>query len=84
MIRVSSDYNAPTKETVFDFLDTAILKHGINLIDTAEQYPIPSDGKVTKEGDVERVIGDWMKDRRLNMGEERKRIVIASKITGGR
>lgn len=65
-------------------MDTAILKHGVNLIDTAEQYPIPSDGKRANEGDSERVIGEWMKDRGLVKGEGRKKVVIASKITGGR
>ena len=32
---------------------------GINLIDTAEQYPIPSS-KDKPEGLVETVIGNWM------------------------
>jgi len=77
---VSSDFNAPTKEECFTFLDTAILKHGVNLVDTAEQYPIPSDGRDVQEGDVERCIGDWMKDRKVS----RDRMVIATKITGGR
>ncbi len=50
----------------------------------AEQYPIPSDGKIATEGDSERVIGEWMKSRRLDRGEGRRRLVIATKITGGR
>ena len=83
-IRVSADFNAPNKEQIYEFMDTAILKHGVNLIDTAEQYPIPSDGKRANEGDSERVIGEWMKDRGLVKGEGRKKVVIASKITGGR
>eukprot|EP00956_Cyclotella_meneghiniana_P002424 scaffold2730_cov89-Cyclotella_meneghiniana.AAC.2 len=82
--RVSADFNAPNKEQVFEFLDTAIIKHGVNLIDTAEQYPIPSDGKIAKEGDSELVIGEWMKVRGMDKGEGRKKVVIASKITGGR
>ena len=28
-------------------MDQAILKHGVNLLDTAEQYPIPSGGRVS-------------------------------------
>jgi aryl-alcohol dehydrogenase-like predicted oxidoreductase len=60
-------------------MDYAILKKGVNLIDVAEQYPIPSGGSA-KEGDTERCIGKWMKDR----GVARDKVVIASKITGGR
>jgi diketogulonate reductase-like aldo/keto reductase len=59
---------------------SAILQHGVNLIDTAEQYPIPSDGKRAQEGDSERVIGKWMKDRKV----PRDQVVIATKINGGR
>ena len=60
-------------------MDTAILKGGINLIDTAEQYPIPS-GYRSNEGDTEKIIGKWMKDRKV----PRDDVVIATKITGGR
>ena len=49
-----------------------------------EQYPIPSDGKDAKEGDSELVIGEWMKKRKLDRGEGRSKVVIATKITGGR
>lgn len=81
---VSADFNAPNKDQVFEFMDKAILKSGVNLIDTAEQYPIPSDGKDASEGDSELVIGEWMKSRNLHKGEGRSKVVIASKITGGR
>lgn len=73
----STDFNAPNEEMCFEFMDEAILKNGVNLIDTAEQYPIPSGGN---EGYTETVIGKWMKDRKV----PRKDVVIASKITGGR
>jgi aryl-alcohol dehydrogenase-like predicted oxidoreductase len=76
----SSDFNAPSQEQCFEFMDYAILKKGVNLIDTAEQYPIPSDGKTAKEGDTEKAIGQWMKDRKV----KRSDVVIATKITGGR
>lgn len=56
------------------------MKNGVNLLDTAEQYPIPSDGKTSSDGDTERVIGKWMKERRV----DRESVVIATKITGGR
>ena len=77
--RGSTDFNAPTEKGCFELMDTAILKGGINLIDTAEQYPIPT-GYKSKEGDTERIIGKWMKDRKI----PRENIVIATKITGGR
>jgi aryl-alcohol dehydrogenase-like predicted oxidoreductase len=76
----SGDFNAPSKELCYEFMDEAILKRGVNLIDTAEQYPIPSDGQTTSEGDTETLIGNWMKDRKV----PRKDVVIATKITGGR
>ena len=31
---VSSDFNAPNKDQVFEFMDKAVLKYGVNLIDT--------------------------------------------------
>lgn len=77
---VSADYNAPNEETCFAFLDRAILRNGVNLIDTAEQYPIPSDGASAVEGDSERCIGKWIKERKVPRGD----LVIATKITGGR
>jgi len=77
---VSSDFNAPSKDQCYDFMDYAILKKGVNLIDTAEQYPIPSDGNRAREGDTERVLGEWIKDRKV----KRSDVVIATKITGGR
>ena len=77
---VSTDFNAPDEDTCFEFMDQAILKGGVNLIDTAEQYPIPSDGMQAREGDTETVIGKWIKDRKV----PREEVVIATKITGGR
>jgi len=81
---VSADFNAPDKDQIFQFMDKAILKSGVNLIDTAEQYPIPSDDKTAFEGDSEKAIGEWMKSRNLHKGESRSKVVIATKITGGR
>jgi len=81
--RVSSDFNAPTEDECFAFMDEAILQGGVNLIDTAEQYPIPSGGarnRNVKEGDTEIVIGKWMQDRKV----PRENVVVATKVTGGR
>lgn len=77
---VSTDFNAPDHDLCYQFMDSAILKGGVNLLDTAEQYPIPSDGSRASEGDTERVIGAWLKDRKVR----REDVVIATKITGGR
>lgn len=76
----SSDFNAPTQEECFAFMDYAVLEHGVNLLDTAEQYPIPSDGQRASEGDSELLIGRWIKERKV----PREKVVIATKITGGR
>jgi len=79
---VSTDFNAPNKNLCYEFMDEAILKRGVNLIDTAEQYPIPSGGRgwgQPSEGDTEKVIGSWIKDRKV----PRSDVVIATKITGG-
>ena len=60
-------------------MDKAILGGGVNFIDTAEQYPIPT-GYKSKEGDTEKIIGKWMKERKVS----RKDVVISTKIAGGR
>lgn len=76
---VSDDFNAPDESMCFTFMDKAILEGGVNLIDTAEQYPIPS-GSRSSEGDSELLIGKWLKSRSV----ARDKVVIATKITGGR
>ena len=59
-------------------MNRAILERGVNLIDTAEQYPIPSD-RARPEGTTERIIGEWLaKD-----GVEPEKVVLSAKITGG-
>ena len=57
---VSLDHNAPDEKLCFDFMDEAIVKSGVNLLDTAEQYPIPSGGG-SPEGSTEECIGKWLK-----------------------
>eukprot|EP00193_Tetraselmis_chui_P019428 CAMPEP_0177794500 /NCGR_PEP_ID=MMETSP0491_2-20121128/25685_1 /TAXON_ID=63592 /ORGANISM="Tetraselmis chuii, Strain PLY429" /LENGTH=468 /DNA_ID=CAMNT_0019317173 /DNA_START=373 /DNA_END=1779 /DNA_ORIENTATION=- len=74
----SADFNAPDETMCHSFLDKAVLENGVNLVDTAEQYPIPSD-MTRPEGNTEVIIGKWMaKDK-----SRREKLVIASKITGG-
>ena len=75
---VSADFNAPEEKECFQMMDMAIRDGGVNLIDTAEQYPIPSDDR-HPEGLAETTIGKWLaKDKSL-----RDKTVIATKITGG-
>ena len=77
----STDFNAPDESKCFEFMDEAILNGGVNLIDTAEQYPIPSgSSEDTREGATEVAIGKWIKERKVS----REKVIIASKITGGR
>eukprot|EP00930_Biecheleria_cincta_P005541 TRINITY_DN106472_c0_g1_i1.p1 TRINITY_DN106472_c0_g1~~TRINITY_DN106472_c0_g1_i1.p1 ORF type:complete len:559 (+),score=76.87 TRINITY_DN106472_c0_g1_i1:24-1679(+) len=74
----SADFNAPDEKMCFKFMDKAILEGGVNLVDTAEQYPIPSD-PLKPEGLTEEIIGRWIAQDR----SRRDKIVIATKITGG-
>ena len=73
---VSADFNAPDEKECFAMLDLAYAS-GVNTIDTAEQYPIPSD-LTHPEGGAETVIGKWMKSR----GVPRSSVHVATKITG--
>ena len=75
---VSGDFNGPDEKLCFKLMDKAILNDGINLLDTAEQYPIPSD-KVHPEGLGEEIIGRWISSSK----GRRDKVVIATKITGG-
>lgn len=74
----SGDFNAPNEALCHKFLDRAVLESGVNLVDTAEGYPIPS-APGRDEGNTEEVVGRWLaKDR-----SRREKLVIATKITGG-
>lgn len=55
-------------------LDMAV-DHGINLIDTAEMYPIPP--REHTQGDTERMLGRW-----LQRHGQREQLIIASKAVG--
>ncbi|PQV50948.1 NADP(H)-dependent aldo-keto reductase [Paraburkholderia sp. BL21I4N1] len=52
------------------------LDHGINLIDTAEMYPVPP--RAETQGSTERYIGTWLAQHR----SAREKIVLATKIAG--
>ncbi len=55
-------------------LDTA-LETGINFIDTAEMYPIPTKGETY--GRTEQYIGSWIKQRK-----NRNKFILATKVVG--
>mmetsp|Transcript_43744 Transcript_43744/g.81786 ORF Transcript_43744/g.81786 Transcript_43744/m.81786 type:complete len:519 (-) Transcript_43744:427-1983(-) len=74
----SADFNAPDKALCHRLMDRAVLEAGVNLIDTAEQYPIPSS-RARPEGSTERIIGQWL----ALDPSRREQVVLASKITGG-
>jgi hypothetical protein len=75
----STDFNAPDTLECFNLMNRAILESGVNLIDTAEQYPIPSNFPMRPEGFTEQLIGQWLKQD----ASRRRKVVLASKITGG-
>lgn len=52
------------------------LDHGINILDTAELYPVNPMGKDT-QGDSERIIGRW-----VARSGRRDEILIATKVSG--
>ncbi len=49
-------------------------ERGINFIDTAEMYPVPT--RAETQGATECIVGSWLK------GRPREKLVIATKITG--
>ena len=63
-----------TETDAFEQLDYA-LDQGINFIDTAEMYAIPTSVKTY--GDTERIIGEWLK-----LSKQRNNIVLATKVAG--
>jgi aryl-alcohol dehydrogenase-like predicted oxidoreductase len=63
-----------TESEAFEQLDCA-LDLGVNFIDTAEMYPVPSNARTY--GATETIIGNWMK-RRANRAD----VVLATKVAG--
>lgn len=63
-----------TEKEAHEQLDFALDK-GVNFIDTAELYAVPSSQEV--QGLTEKYIGSWLKHR-----NDRDRIVLATKVTG--
>ena len=62
-----------TVEEAAQQLDFAI-DRGINFIDTAEMYPVPT--KPESQGKTEKYIGEWL------VKQQRDKIIIATKVAG--
>jgi aryl-alcohol dehydrogenase-like predicted oxidoreductase len=55
-------------------LNYAFKERGINIVDTAEMYPVPV--KPSTQGETDKIISKWLKT------VDRSKIIIASKVTG--
>jgi aryl-alcohol dehydrogenase-like predicted oxidoreductase len=55
-------------------LNYAFKERGINIVDTAEMYPVPV--KSSTQGETDKIISKWLKTI------DRSKIIIASKVTG--
>ena len=67
-----------TEEEAFEQLDYAIKVRGVNFIDTAELYPVPSSSSLWVAGNTEKIIGKWIERNK----ELRKELIVATKVAG--
>ena len=67
-----------TEEEAFEQLDYAIKVRGVNFIDTAELYPVPSSSPLWVAGNTEKIIGNWIEQNK----ELRKELIVATKVAG--
>ncbi|KAK1859696.1 hypothetical protein I4F81_002290 [Pyropia yezoensis] len=63
-------------------LDYAILERGVNFIDTAELYPVPSSDPAWFPGATEEILGRWLAKATAADPGLRSRLVIATKMSG--
>jgi aryl-alcohol dehydrogenase-like predicted oxidoreductase len=66
--------NQNTLEEGVEQLNTAFDEYGINFIDTAEMYPVPTDPKT--QGRTDLVVAEFLR------GRNRDDVVLATKVTG--
>ena len=57
-------------------LDVAFKEFGVNFLDTAEMYPVPT--KAETQGRTDLIIGKWLKES----GISRDKVVLATKVAG--
>jgi len=55
-------------------LNCAFDEYGVNFLDTAEMYPVPT--KPETQGETDRVIAKWLK------GRDRSKVILATKVSG--
>ena len=67
-----------TESEAHEQLDYAVKQRGVNFIDTAEMYPVPSSAKEWVPGRTEEIIGNWL----AKNAELRRELVIATKVSG--
>jgi aryl-alcohol dehydrogenase-like predicted oxidoreductase len=67
-----------TEQEAHEQLDYAIKERGINCIDTAEVYPVPSSAPGWQPGTTERYIGTWL----AKNPEIREKVHVATKVAG--
>eukprot|EP00545_Synedropsis_sp_CCMP1620_P013823 CAMPEP_0119031966 /NCGR_PEP_ID=MMETSP1176-20130426/41814_1 /TAXON_ID=265551 /ORGANISM="Synedropsis recta cf, Strain CCMP1620" /LENGTH=337 /DNA_ID=CAMNT_0006988373 /DNA_START=247 /DNA_END=1260 /DNA_ORIENTATION=- len=66
--------NQNTREEGVEQLNTAWDQYGINFLDTAEMYPVPTTPE--KQGDTDRTVAEFLK------GRNRDDVILATKVTG--
>lgn len=67
-----------TEEDAHQQLDYAVKERGMNFIDTAEMYPVPSAVPGWQPGRTEEFIGTWLEKN----PELRCEVIVATKVTG--
>eukprot|EP00168_Porphyra_purpurea_P002732 TRINITY_DN1317_c0_g1_i1.p1 TRINITY_DN1317_c0_g1~~TRINITY_DN1317_c0_g1_i1.p1 ORF type:complete len:378 (+),score=159.21 TRINITY_DN1317_c0_g1_i1:297-1430(+) len=71
-----------TEAEAVEQLDYAVLERGVNFIDTAELYPVPSSDPSWVPGTTESIVGRWLAKATAADPGLRARLVIATKIAG--
>ncbi|CAM9619912.1 unnamed protein product [Discosporangium mesarthrocarpum] len=63
------------EDAAHSVLDAAFDKHGINWLDTSENYPYPS--ALEFYGQADRVVGSWL------AGRDRSKVIVSTKVSLG-
>jgi aryl-alcohol dehydrogenase-like predicted oxidoreductase len=63
-----------TEEEGIEQMNVAFDEYGINFLDTAEMYPVPT--KAETQGATDRCIAKWLK------GRDRSKVILATKVAG--
>jgi len=67
-----------TEEEAHEQLDYALKERGVNFIDIAEMYPVPSSDPRWVSGTTEAYVGTWL----AKNAEWREKVIIATKVAG--